>query len=99
MGVMDWCSLALGVALCVLSLRPAFIDVHDDAYPFSTYPMFASKRKAPVLALALGVDFLHQSADDDGLVRAHADVGLSRSLGGGGPATAQGVGGGALLDL
>ena len=44
--------LVLGGSLVLATWAPAFAAPHEDDYPFSTYPMFASKRKAPRLAKA-----------------------------------------------
>ncbi len=40
--------------LLLLSAAPAWSDPSDDGYPFSTYPMFASRRTAPTFAKAEG---------------------------------------------
>ena len=41
-------------AVLLLCLQPIFRDATDDAYPFSTYPMFASRRTTPVFQKAEG---------------------------------------------
>lgn len=46
--------LCFAGAVVVASLMPAWAEPADDAYPFSTYPMFASKRVAPRFVIALG---------------------------------------------
>ncbi len=47
--------LGLSLLLLGLSLAPVFYSPSDDAYPFSTYPMFAKKRKAPTFSKAEGL--------------------------------------------
>jgi hypothetical protein len=44
------------LATCLLSLSslPALREPRDDDYPFSTYPMFASRRKTPTFYKAEG---------------------------------------------
>jgi len=37
----------IATSVLTLSLLPALGDVRDDGYPFSTYPMFGSRRKTP----------------------------------------------------
>lgn len=41
--------------MVVLALVPVFRGAHDDAFPFSTYPMFAQRRDRPLLHVAEGV--------------------------------------------
>ena len=41
-----------GLVLVGLCLRPVFASPRKDAYPFSSYPMFAGKRKRPEFAVA-----------------------------------------------
>ncbi|MCH2110030.1 MAG: hypothetical protein MK135_11935 [Polyangiaceae bacterium] len=44
---------ACGAFLTLIAVvAPAFSNPRDDGFPFSTYPMFASRRKAPVLVVA-----------------------------------------------
>ncbi len=46
---------AWGLLLVSLALFPIFRSPHDDAFPFSTYPMFAEKRDRPTLYFAEGL--------------------------------------------
>ena len=40
--------------LLSLSIAPAWVEPHEDAYPFSTYPMFTAHREAPSFAKVEG---------------------------------------------
>lgn len=44
--------LSFALGLLGLCLRPVFASPQQDAYPFSTYPMFAAKRKNPQFSVA-----------------------------------------------
>lgn len=44
--------LLFGAGLVIASSLPAFRPPKEDAFPFSTYPMFAKKREAPRFAKA-----------------------------------------------
>jgi hypothetical protein len=46
--------LGFAGAVVLASLLPAWAEPTDDAYPFSTYPMFASKRVTPRFVIAEG---------------------------------------------
>lgn len=46
-----WLGGLLSVVLSIAMLYPAFIDVYDDSFPFSTYPMFSDPRLDPGLTL------------------------------------------------
>ena len=46
--------LSFAGAVVIASLLPAWAEPTDDAYPFSTYPMFASKRVSPRFVVAEG---------------------------------------------
>jgi hypothetical protein len=48
-------TLGWGLSLLILALFPVFRRADDDAFPFSTYPMFAHRRDRPLLHIAEGV--------------------------------------------
>jgi len=46
-----WIGVLVSVALTLLVLRPAFLDPHEDGFPFSTFPMFSRPKPDPGLVL------------------------------------------------